>query len=219
VNHPASLKTSDQPSFSSANFSPFISAETVWESDISPVSSLNLKPNSRGGISKKLKSSPYKNLLRQLRKWKSNRPLNPKPVSLRRMLFLVLQKDGRRGFAGIQLRLTFHQIRTMTLLFFLRRFDGKRRGTRRWLCVLYWSFLWRPQWRRLDMMCEMFQMGAHTLCWYGGRFCLWDFSGINAVLFLVCILCICNSINSVTILCAFCVNCSPPQIRNTCGLT
>jgi hypothetical protein len=21
-------------------------------------------------------------------------------------------------------------------------------------------------------MCEIFQMGAHTFCWYGGRFCL-----------------------------------------------
>ena len=41
------------------------------------------------------------------------------------------------------------------------------------------------------MMCEMFQMGAHTLCWYGGRFCLGTLLGINTVLFLVCILCIC----------------------------
>jgi hypothetical protein len=37
-------------------------------------------------------------LLRQLRKRKSNRPLNPKPIALRRMLFLVLQKDGREWF-------------------------------------------------------------------------------------------------------------------------
>jgi len=63
------------------------------------------------------------------------------------------------------------------------------------------------------MMCEIFQMGAHTLCWYEGRFFLWVFSGINAVLFLVCILCICNFLNSVTILCAFCVHYSPPKIR------
>jgi hypothetical protein len=83
------------------------------------------------------------------------------------------------------------------------------------MCVLYWSFLWRPQWRRLDSMCEMFQIGAHILCWYGGRDCLWPLSRINTVLFLVCILCIC-------ILCVFCnysftffVNYSPPQIRRT----
>jgi len=68
VNHPALVKTSDQPSFSSANFSPFISAEALRSSDISPVSSLNLKPNPRGGTAKKITSSPYKKLLRQLRK-------------------------------------------------------------------------------------------------------------------------------------------------------
>jgi hypothetical protein len=33
------------------------------------------------------------------------------------MFFLVLQKDGKEGFAGIQLRLTLHQIRTLTWLF------------------------------------------------------------------------------------------------------
>jgi hypothetical protein len=41
VNHPALVKTSDQPSFSSANFSPFTSAEALRSSDISPVPSLN----------------------------------------------------------------------------------------------------------------------------------------------------------------------------------
>jgi hypothetical protein len=58
------------------------------------VPSLNLQPNPRGGTVKKM-SSPYKNILRQLRKRKSSRPLNPKPIGFRRMLFLVLQKDGR----------------------------------------------------------------------------------------------------------------------------
>jgi hypothetical protein len=38
---------------------------------------------------------------------------NPTPVGLRRMLFLVLQKDGREGFAGIQLRLILYQIWTL----------------------------------------------------------------------------------------------------------
>jgi len=103
---------------------------------------------------------------------------------------------------------------------FCWQFNRKRWGTRRWLCVLYWSFLWRPLWRRLDTMCKMFQMGAHTLCWYGGRFCLWALSGINTVLFSVCILCICIFpffLYFVTILCAFFVNYSPLQIRNTCA--
>jgi hypothetical protein len=41
VNHPALLKTSDQPSFSSSNFSPFTSAEALRSSAISPVPRLN----------------------------------------------------------------------------------------------------------------------------------------------------------------------------------
>ena len=42
VSHPALVKTSDQPSFSSAIFSPFPSAETLQASDISIEPSLNL---------------------------------------------------------------------------------------------------------------------------------------------------------------------------------
>ena len=52
VNHPALVKTSHQPSFTSA--------EALWSSDISPVPSLNLKPNPHGGMAKKITSSPYK---------------------------------------------------------------------------------------------------------------------------------------------------------------
>jgi hypothetical protein len=114
VNHPALVKTRDQPSFSSNHFLPFTSAEALRSSYIIPVPSLNLQPNPRGGTAKKITSSPYKKILWQLRKRKSNRPLNPKPIGLRRMLFLVLQKDGREGFAGIQLHLTLHQIQTLT---------------------------------------------------------------------------------------------------------
>jgi hypothetical protein len=54
------------------------------------------------------------NLLGQLRKIKSNRPLHPKPVGLRQMHFLVLEKDGKDAFAGIQLCLTLHHIWTLT---------------------------------------------------------------------------------------------------------
>jgi hypothetical protein len=60
VKHPALIKTSDQPSFSSANFSPFTSGEALRSSDISPVPRLNLKPNPRGGAAKEITSSPYK---------------------------------------------------------------------------------------------------------------------------------------------------------------
>jgi len=68
VNHPALVKTSDQASFISANFSPFTSAEALRSSDISAVPRLNLKPNPGGGTAKKIMSSPYKKFVKQLRK-------------------------------------------------------------------------------------------------------------------------------------------------------
>jgi hypothetical protein len=62
VIHLASVKTSNQTSFSSVNFLPFISVEALQASDISPVPSLNLQPNTYGGTSNKIKSSPYKKI-------------------------------------------------------------------------------------------------------------------------------------------------------------
>jgi hypothetical protein len=52
-------KTSNQPSFSSVNFSPFISAEALPASGVSPGPSLNLQLNTCGGTANKKKSSPY----------------------------------------------------------------------------------------------------------------------------------------------------------------
>jgi len=63
VYHPALVKTSDQPSFSSANFSPFTSAEALRSPDISAVPSLNLQPNHRCGRVKKITSSSYRNFV------------------------------------------------------------------------------------------------------------------------------------------------------------
>jgi len=60
VNCPALVKTSDQPSFISVNFSPFTSGEALRASDISDVPSLNLQPYTRSGTAKKIRSSPYK---------------------------------------------------------------------------------------------------------------------------------------------------------------
>jgi len=68
VNHSALANISDQPSFSSANFSPFTSAEALGSSDISPVASLNLKPNLRGVTAKKIKISPYKKFVEATQK-------------------------------------------------------------------------------------------------------------------------------------------------------
>ena len=76
------MKTSDQPSFSSVNFSPVTSAEALHASDISAVPSLNLQPNSRGGTIKKMTSSTYRNFvgatqkkkIKEATKSKTNRP-------------------------------------------------------------------------------------------------------------------------------------------------
>jgi len=62
-NHPALVKTSDQPSFISANFSPLTSAEALRSSDISAVPSLNLQPNAPGGTINKITSSSYRNFV------------------------------------------------------------------------------------------------------------------------------------------------------------
>ena len=69
MNHPALVKTTDQPSFSSVNFSSFTSAEALRSSDNSPVPNLNLKPNPRGGTAKKI-SSPYKKFVEATQKKK-----------------------------------------------------------------------------------------------------------------------------------------------------
>ena len=82
VKRPALVKTSDQPSFSSVNFSPFTSAEAFRASDISAVPSLNLQPNLRGGTIKKTTSSSSRNFvgatqkkkIKQATKSKTNRP-------------------------------------------------------------------------------------------------------------------------------------------------
>jgi len=50
---------------------------------------------------------------------------------------------------------------------------------------------------------------------YGGRFCLGALSGINIVLFSVCILCICILFVFCNYSFTFFVNYSPPQIRRT----
>jgi hypothetical protein len=70
VNHPASVNTSDQPSSSSANFSPFTSAVPLRSSDISSVPSLNLKQNPRDGTEKKITSSAYNKFVEATQKKK-----------------------------------------------------------------------------------------------------------------------------------------------------
>jgi hypothetical protein len=54
------MDISDQPSFSSANFSPITSAEALRASEISPVPSLNLQLSTRCETTKEIKSSTYR---------------------------------------------------------------------------------------------------------------------------------------------------------------
>jgi len=71
------VKTSDQPSFSSAYFSPFTSVEVLRASDISAVPSLNLLLNPRGGTIKKMISS-YRIFFGATQKKKIKKPAKSK---------------------------------------------------------------------------------------------------------------------------------------------
>jgi len=184
------------PSLSSVYFSPLTSAEALGASYISPVPAWTYSQILVVEQERKYRNNLTENLLGQLKKRKSHRPLNPKPIGLCRMLFLVLQKDRREGLPGSHSVWHFIRFEHWPSCSFRWRLDRR-------LCVLHWSFLWISHWRRVDTICEIFQMGAHTVCSHEGRFCLWAFSGINIVLFLVCILWICSFLNSATILCDF----------------
>ena len=107
VNHPTWVNTSDQPSFSSVYFSLLTSAEAIRASDISPMPSLNLQPNTHGGTAKKISNSPYQQFggatqkIKQAIKSKTNR--------LATNSVLGPSKRQKRGFARIQLHLTHHK--------------------------------------------------------------------------------------------------------------
>ena len=90
------IKTSDQPSFSSVYFSPFTSAEALRSLDISPVPSLNLKPNPRGGTAKKITSSPYKKFLKATQKKKIKQATKSKTSRLASNILLGPSKRGKR---------------------------------------------------------------------------------------------------------------------------
>ena len=108
------MKTSDQPSFSSANFSPLTSADDLRSSDISLVPSLNLQPNIRGGTAKKIKSSSYKKIDEVTQKKKIKQATKSKTSRFASNALLGPSERQKRGFAGIQIRLTLYKIRTLT---------------------------------------------------------------------------------------------------------
>jgi hypothetical protein len=97
VNHPALIKTSDQLSFSSANFSPLTSAEAFRSSDISPVPSLNLKPNPRGGTAKKITSSSHKTFVEATQKRKIKQATKSKTSRLASNVLLGASKRRKKG--------------------------------------------------------------------------------------------------------------------------
>jgi hypothetical protein len=96
VNRPALVKTSDQPSCISANFSPFTSAEALLASEISPVPSLNLQPNPRGGTVKKITSSPYRNFVGAIQKKKIKQASKSKTYRLASNALLGPSKRRKR---------------------------------------------------------------------------------------------------------------------------
>jgi len=96
VNHPALVKTSDQPSFSSANFLPFTSAEAPRSPDISTVPSLNLKPNPCGGTAKKITSSSYKKFVEATQKKRIKQATKSKTSRLGSNALLGPSKRRRR---------------------------------------------------------------------------------------------------------------------------
>jgi len=114
VNHPTLIKTSDKLSFSSANFSPFISAEALRSSDISPVPSLNLKPNPRGGAAKKITSSPYKKFVEATQERKIKQVTKSKTSQLASKFLLGPSKRRKKRVRRDPTRRTLHQIRTLT---------------------------------------------------------------------------------------------------------
>ena len=158
---------------------------------------------------RKLRVRLKENLLGQLRKRKSNRPLNPKPIGLLRMLFLALQKDGREGFAGIQ----FRQTRTLTQVFLSMKIRRKNSKTLTVSTVLVVS-LREGRIRHAKYLRWAYTLLADT----EGRFYLWALSGIYSVLFLVCIFCICIFLKLCNYsLCFLCKLFTSPNQEHVCA--
>jgi hypothetical protein len=79
------------------------------------------------------------------------------------MLILILKKDGREGFAGTQLRLSFHQIRTLTLTvpFAEDSTEEEEQGA----CCVYSTGRFSEDHNRGEWIrCKKYFRWAHTLC-------------------------------------------------------
>jgi len=160
------MKTSKQPSISSSNFAPFISVEVLRASDISPVPSLNLKPKS---------CSPYKKSC-----WGNSKTEDQKghKIQNRKIASKVLLGRSKRRNRSVcrdptpsdipsdsEIKLAVPLADDVT--------EEDEEGDANCLCCIVPVVSLKTSLERwLDMMCEMLQMGAHALCWYGGKLCL-----------------------------------------------
>ena len=167
VNHPALVKISDQPSFSSVNFLSFTSTEALWASDTSPVLSLNLQPITCGGTAKNWRVQRTENLLGQLRKRKSKRPLNPKPIGFRRMLGIDPWKRRKIRVCRDPTPSDTPSDSDTDLAVSSGDDSTEEDEEQDADCVFCTGrSSWRQQWRILDTMCQMSQMGSHfVLVW------------------------------------------------------
>jgi len=178
------------------------------------VPSLNLQPNIRGGTAKKITSSLYRKFVGATQKKKIKETTKSKTNRLASNTLLGLSERRKRRFC-----------RNRTPADTLSDSDTD-------LAVLFDDDSTEEE-QDADCVCctgrfSEDHKGYDVRNISGGRthfVPVWrkslfvSLSGINTVSFLVCILCIhiFFFLNSVTILCAFCLNYSPPQIRNTCG--
>ena len=153
VNPPALAKTSDQPSFSSA--------EALRSSVISPVPSLNLKPNPRGRTAKKITSSPYKKVVEATQKKKIKQATKSKTNRLASNALLVPLKRRKRRvcwdptpFADDSAEEDEEQ--DADCLYCTGRFSEDRNGEDWIRCAK--CFKWRTRcvlvWRKVDFVCE-----------------------------------------------------------------
>jgi hypothetical protein len=212
VNHPALVKTSDQRSFSFANFSPFTSAEALHASDTNVVPSLNLQPNPRGGTVKKIKSSSSRNFVGATQKNETKEATKSKTNWLASNALLRPSKRRKRGVCRDPTPSdTLSDLDTDLIFHFADDSIEKEQDT---YCVFCTGNFSEDHHIEELTRCAKYFRWAHTL--YVGMeegFVCEPCHGISTVLLF---LCICNFLNSLTILCAFRVNYSPLQIRNMC---
>ena len=188
VNHPALVKTSVQPSFSSSDFSPFTSVKALRASDISPVPSLNLKPNPRGGTAKKIRSSPYKKFVQATQKEKIKEARNSKNLTIALNALLGPSERRKRSVCWDPNPSDTPSDSDIELTIPLAD-DATEEGKEQDVNCLYCTGRFSEDHNGGDWIkcAQCFRWAHHALCWCGGRFCLRALSRINTVFFIVCI--------------------------------